>query len=129
MSLTRQALIVEDNRDVAGELEALLNGMGFKVTTIQDPTQATETLGEHQYELAFMNMTLPEMTWKRTLTTIKSAARTTTVMMMRREASEDDVRLALNSGAYVVLNRPITSEQLSHLISPKSDGMLIVLRG
>ena len=128
MSMTRQALIVEEDSNLAGELESLLSGIGFTVTTIQDPTQASDTLGEHQYEFAFMNMVLPEMTWKRTLTTIKSAARTTTVMMVRCNASEGEIRLALNSGAYVALKRPMTSDQLTHLISPKNDGLLIVLR-
>ena len=129
MSITKQALIVDDNQEIAVELEMLLSGIGFKVTTIDDPALVEQTLGGRQYELALMNMSLPDMTWKRTLTTIKSTARTTTIIMIRRDVNEDDIRLALNSGTYVALDRPITSEQLTQLISPNNDGMMIALRG
>ncbi|MCH7786979.1 MAG: response regulator [Chloroflexi bacterium] len=128
MAQTKQALIVDEDHDTAGELKELLDGMGFEVTTLEDPSQATETLEANQYEVALMNMTLPDMTWRKTFRIVKSVAHGTTVIMMARSANEDDIRSALNAGAYVVLERPLSQEQMNHVISPRNDGMFVLLR-
>ena len=128
MSQTRQALIVEQDQDILAELTSLLSGLGFKVTTTEDPTEVPDTLVNREFEVAFMNMPLPDMTWKKTLKTVKTAARTTTVIMMRQSADENYLRNGLNSGAYAVLDRPLTQEQIHNLIAPQNDGLFVVLR-
>lgn len=129
MAQTKQALIVDENHEIAEELQAILDGMGYKVTTIEDVNLVAETLGTSQYEVALMNMTLPDMTWRKTLRAVKSVAQDTTVIMMTRSVDEDDVRNALHAGAYIVLERPLSQEQMSHVISPLNDGMFVLLRG
>lgn len=52
------------------------------------------------------------MTWRATSRRVKGLSRTTSVIMMARSADEEDVRLALNAGAYVVLDRPLAREQV-----------------
>lgn len=128
MSRTRQALIVEKDQDISGELASLLSGLGFKVTTTEDPTEVTDTLVNREFEVALMNMPLPDMTWKKTLKTVKSAARTTTIIMMSKSTDEDVLRSALSSRAYAVLDRPLTQEQIHNLIAPQNDGLFVVLR-
>jgi len=129
MAQTKQALIVDENHDIAEELQSILDGMGFKVTTLEDTNKVSETLGNSQYEFALMNMTLPDMTWRKTLRAVKSVAQNTTVIMMTRSVDEDDVRNALHAGAYIVLERPLNKEQMKHVISPQNDGMFVLLRG
>ena len=125
----KQALIVEDDQDVARELSSLLNDMGFKVTTLDDATLAAEKLSTHQFEVALVNKTLPEESWQATLTAVKSASRSTTVIMMSRYANEEDIRIALSSGAYIVLDRPIDQARMTSLLaSPKNDGLFVSLR-
>ena len=128
MPQAKQALIVDDDQALAVELKSLLNSLGFKVTMVQDPAQATQVLGARQYQLALMNMTLPEMTWRRTLRTVKNASLTTTVMMITRTADEGEFRQALNAGAYISLDRPLTQGQLAQLIASQSDGLFVLLR-
>ena len=128
MPSAKQALIVDDNPDMATELESLLKDMGFKVTTIQEPEKVAPTLESREYEIALMNMTLPGMNWRRTIATIKHTARTTTILAVKQAPDEDDIRLALNAGAYAVFDRPLTGKQLSSLLAPQNDGMFIALR-
>ena len=92
MANVRQALLVEDRENVATELEALLTKMGFKVTTIQDPESVTQILASREYEVALMNMTLPDMNWRRTMVTVKASARTTTIIAVKEAPGEDDMR-------------------------------------
>ena len=129
MAQTKQALIVDGDHDIAEELQAILDGLGFEVTTLEDTNQVAETLEANQYEVALMNMTLPDMTWRKTLRAVKSVAQDTTVIMMTRSVDEDDVRNALHAGAYIVLERPLSQEQMNHVISPRNDGMFVLLRG
>ena len=129
MPRRKKALIVEEDRDVAAELSSLLDCLGFTVTALQDPTLAAETLRTRLYDVALMNMTPPETTWPRTLRTVKDASRRTTVVVMRRSADEEEIRLALNAGAYIALERPLTRQQLASLISPQWDGLFVALRG
>ena len=124
----RQALIVEDNNDIAEELKVILGDMGYKVTTLDNPAEVTDTLGTHQYEVALLNMQLPDMNWRGTFNAIKSASRSTTVIMMSQKADEEDKRTALTAGAYVSMERPLDGAKFVHLISPKNDGMFVSLK-
>ena len=125
----RQALIVEDDKEVAGELKTILSDMGYKVTTLDNPAEVTDTLGTHQYEVALLNMQLPDMNWRGTFNTIKSASRSTTVIMMSHDPDEEDKRTALTAGAYVSMERPLDSSRFANLISPKNDGLFVSLKG
>ena len=128
MANIRQALLVEDREAVATELESLLSKLGFKVTTIQEPESVAQILESREYEVALMNMTLPGMNWRRTMLTVKSAARTTTIIAVKESPDEDDMRLALNAGSYVALERPLRQDQLANLIAPENDGIFVALR-
>lgn len=125
----RKALIVEQDSEVASELTSILSDMGYKVTTIDDPDEVTNTLGTHQFEVALLNMRLPDLSWRGTFNAIKSASRSTTVIMMSQETAEEDKRTALTAGAYISMERPLDGARFSQLISAKNDGMFVALKG
>ncbi len=129
MPRKRQALIVEDDANLTSELESLLNRLGFEVTRIQEPDRVEETIGNHVYEVALLNATLPDLSWRRTLRAVKNASRTTTVIMITRHAGEEDIRVALNAGAYAAVERPLSQQKLTSLIAPQCDGLFVALRG
>ena len=129
MRRKKQALIVEADADVTSELESLLDRVGFEVTRLREPDRVEEAIGNHVYEVALLNAPLPDLSWHRTLRAVKNASRTTTVIMITRHAGEEDIRVALNAGAYAAVKRPLTKQQLTSLISPKCDGLFVALRG
>lgn len=129
MPRKRQALILEDDADLTSELESLLERLGFEVTRIQEPDRLEETIGNHLYDVALLNATLPDLSWRRTLRAVKNASRTTTVIMITRHAGGEDIRLALNAGAYAAVERPLSKQKLSSLIAPECDGLFVALRG
>ena len=128
MPQTKHALVVENDQDMAGELTELLKKIGFRVTLLEDPSQAPGALESHEYEVALMNMQLPDQSWQKTLSLVRNASKSTTIIMMARAPEENDVRNALNAGSYAVLERPLTRDQLTSLIAPKNSGMFVALR-
>ena len=128
MPQTKHALLVENDQNMAGELTDLLKGIGFRVTLLEEPTEALGALESHEYEVALMNMQLPDQSWQNTLSLVRKASKSTTIIMIARAPEENDVRTALNAGSYAVLARPITREQLTSLIAPKNSGMFVALR-
>ena len=128
MPQTKHALFVENDQDMADELTDLLKGIGFRVTILKDPTEALGALESHEYEVALMNMQLPEQSWQNTLSMVREASRSTIIIMIARAPEENDVRTALNAGSYAVLERPLTKDQLTSLIVPKNSGMFVALR-
>ncbi len=128
MPQTKHALLVENDQDMADELTDLLKGIGFRVTILEDPTEALGALESHEYEVALMNMQLPEQSWQNTLNMVREASRSTIIIMIARAPGENDVRTALNAGSYAVLERPLTKDQLTSLIAPKNSGMFVALR-
>ena len=128
MPQTKHALIVENDQNMAGELSELLKGIGFKVTILEDPTEAPGALESHEYEVALMNMRLPDHSWQKTLSSVRDASKSTTIIMIARAPEENDVRTALNAGSYAVLERPLTRDQLTNLIAPKNSGMFVALK-
>ena len=128
MPQTKHALLVENDQDMADELTDLLKGIGFRVTILEDPTEALGALESHEYEVALINMQLPEQSWQNTLNMVREASRSTIIIMIARAPGENDVRTALNAGSYAVLERPLTKDQLTSLIVPKNSGMFVALR-
>ena len=128
MPQTKHALIVENDENMAGELTELLKKIGFKVTLMENPSEALGALESHEYEVALMNMQLPDQSWQNTLSSVRKASKSTTIIMIAKAPEENDVRTALNAGSYAVLDRPLTQDQLSSLIAPKNSGMFVALR-
>ena len=128
MPQTKHALLVENDENMAGELTELLKKIGFRVTVLENPSEAPGALESHEYEVALMNMQLPDQSWQNTLNLVRNASKSTTIIMIARAPEEDDVRTALNAGSYAVLERPLTQDQLTSLIAPKNSGMFVSLR-
>ena len=126
--MVKQALIVTDDRVLQQELSTVLKGIGYRVTAARDTSKSQEALGSRQYEIAFIGAPLPEMSWRSTLTALKSKSRTTRLVMVTRQVQEAEMRAALTAGAYIVLDRPISETELEDIISLSRDGQFVVLR-
>ena len=128
MPKLKQALVVTDDEEVQQELLSVLKRIGYKVTSTRDTSRTQEALGNRQYEIALIGASLPEMTWRSTVTLLKSKSRTTRLVMVTRRADEAEMRSALTAGAYIVLDRPVSEEEVADILSLPRDGQLLILR-
>ena len=128
MPQVKQALIVTDDRALQQELSTVLKGIGYRVTSSRDASKTQEALGNRQYEVAFIGAPLPEMSWRSTLTTLKSKSKTTRLVMVTRQVDEAEMRSALTAGAYIVLDRPVSEAKVADILSLPRDGQFVVFR-
>lgn len=128
MPQVKQALVVTEDRALQQELSTVLKGIGYRVTAAGDTSKTQEALGSRQYEVAFIGARLPEMSWRSTVTTLKSKSPTTRLVMVTRQVDEAEMRSALIAGAYIVLDRPVSEAKVSDILSLPGDGQFVVLR-
>jgi len=128
MPQVKQALIVTADRALQQELSTVLKGIGYRVTSSRDASKTQEALGNRQYEIAFIGAPLPEMSWRSTLTTLKSKSKTTRLVMVTRQVDEAEMRSALTAGAYIVLDRPVSEAKVADILSLPRDGQFVVFR-
>jgi len=68
------------------------------------------------------------MSWRSTLTTLKSKSKTTRLVMVTRQVDEAEMRSALTAGAYIVLDRPVSEAKVADILSLPRDGQFVVFR-
>lgn len=124
----RRVLLATDDGELGAELSGLLEGLGCQVTLVSEPSCALNNLNNERYDLVVMGASLPNLSWSETVDVIKEMSRSTTVMLITRAADESDLRSALNSGGYAVLDRPISTERLSAIIDLGRPGMMVIVR-
>ena len=128
MPQLKQALVVTSDRVLQQELSTVLKGIGYRVTSTQDTSKTQEALGNRKYEIAFIGAPLPDMSWRSTVTILKSKSRTTRLVMVTRQVDEAEMRSALTAGAYIVLDRPVSEEKVANILALPRDGQFVVFR-
>ena len=126
--LQKKALLVESETGPAAELRTLLTELDFDVKAVAETDRFSEVLGHRRYDLAVINVSLPDTNWPGTLERAKELSRTTTVITVRRSVESAELRHALVSGRYAVIDGPLTREKLADVIKPESDGLFVVVR-
>jgi DNA-binding NtrC family response regulator len=107
-------LIVDDDWDFLELMKARLNGAGFQQVRIEDdPLKAAALIqAEQVFDIALIDMTMPEMDGIQLLDLIKNNSPRTECLMV---TAVNDVRVAvrcLRKGAYDYLVKPISEEDL-----------------
>lgn len=128
MADTKNALLVMDDGELCQELIALLDDMGYQVTEIDGMSDVREHLVSHKYDVLIMGATLPDLSWKATVNDLRNTTHAARVMMITRTAQDANLRSALRAGGYAVLERPISSTQLSNIIALGRYGMFVLAR-
>ena len=112
--MTGRILIVDDDWDFLELMKARLTGAGFQQVRIEDdPLKAAALIqAEEVFDIALIDMTMPEMDGLQLLDLIKNNSPRTECIMV---TAVNDVRVAvrcLRKGAYDYLVKPISEEDL-----------------
>ncbi len=109
-------LIVEDDQDLRESLSTALRDEGYAVISAQDGDEAIKCVQEHKVTVIFMDICLPDMNGVETYKAIKKIQPTAKTVMMTGFFVQDAVNEAISAGAYDILYKPFTMDDLLTVI-------------
>jgi DNA-binding response OmpR family regulator len=104
-------LLVEDNEDLAGLLEVMLQSEKHTVEILHDGDEAREMLRIYKYDAVILDWDLPGCSGIDVLLSLRSRGDTTPVLMLTGNVSIDHKERGLDSGADDYLTKPFDSRE------------------
>ena len=105
-------LIVEDELRMCESLEYLLKTMNYNVTTANCGQDALALIAENAFDLAVLDIHLPDMMGTELMEKIKARSTYTSVIIITGDANIDFALVCLRCGAYDYLRKPFEFEEL-----------------
>jgi two-component system, cell cycle sensor histidine kinase and response regulator CckA len=112
MECSPKILIVDDEPRMCESLGLLLGQQGYEIHTATSGVEAQRTLSRQVFDLALLDMVMPDMGGHTLMEYIKTRAPETYVIFITGNASIDSALGALRNGAYDYLRKPIEYEEL-----------------
>lgn len=109
-------LIVEDDQDLRESLATALRDEGYHVIWAQDADEAIASVKAHKVNIVFMDICLPDMNGVEVYKAIKKIQPTATTVMMTGFFVQDLVNAAISAGAYDILYKPFTMDDVLKMI-------------
>lgn len=107
----RTAVIVEDDADIRGLLEVVLQQSGFDVHSAETGVSGVEMVGAHNPDLVTLDIGLPDIDGFETARRIRAIS-DTHILMLTARSDEIDTVLGLESGADEYVTKPFRPREL-----------------
>jgi len=105
-------LIVEDDQDLREALAASLRDEGYHAIWAQDADEAIASVKAHKVNIVFMDICLPDMNGVEVYKAIKKIQPSAITVMMTGFFVQDLVNEAISAGAYDILYKPFTMDDI-----------------
>ncbi len=112
-------LIVDDDRIILSILTKFLEKAGYQTDVAETSREALEKVKNQYYDVAIMDIKLPDMEGTDLLLIMNRTSPRTTKIMMTGFASKENRERSLNRGADAYLVKPIAPQQLLSTIKEK----------
>ena len=110
-------LIADDEESIRWVLERACVQAGHAVTTVASGSQALEQLGSGAFDLALMDIRMPDISGLDVLSRARQAGIDTLVIVMTAQNTMANAIEATKRGAYDYLTKPFDLEQVGALVS------------
>jgi two-component system nitrogen regulation response regulator GlnG len=105
-------LVADDEPSIRWLLERLLRQAGHSVTVVEDGAAALARAAAEPYDLAFVDVRMPELDGLEVLSGLKTAAPETAVIVMTAHGSVRSAVEAMQRGAYDYLTKPFDNDEV-----------------
>jgi len=112
-------LIVDDNESILETLSAILEEKGYITDTAKTGREAIEKSKTNFYNLALLDIKLPDIEGTKLLTKMKETKPNMVKIMITGYASLQNAIEALNLGADAYIMKPVNPESLLKVINEK----------
>ena len=104
--------IVDDDVDFAEALAEIIKAEGYDVECAHTGAEAVARFRENDFDIAFMDVKLPDMNGVESLFEIRRLKPDAKVMMMTGFSVEELLQQAVEGGAFGVLHKPFEPTEL-----------------
>ncbi|HSG52066.1 MAG TPA: response regulator [Rheinheimera sp.] len=113
------ALVVDDVAAVRSYITEILQQLGINsVLEAADGTSATRLFEQHQPQLVFLDIQLPDISGQQLLIQFKQKQQHTTVFMVSAFSSVENLQQAVENGAKAFVMKPFTAQRINSLVRP-----------
>jgi two-component system cell cycle sensor histidine kinase/response regulator CckA len=109
-------LIVDDEPRICESLTALLNTRGYEITTANDAQAALALIDEKPFDLAILDVHLPDMMGPDLMDAVKKKHPDTSVIVISGDADLDSALAALRNDAYDYIRKPFEFAELLNTV-------------
>lgn len=113
----QRVMVVDDEEGVRLSWNRYLSDKGFDVTTVEDGTTAISRLSEKPVDVVVSDLRMPGLDGLQLLQWIHDSQPGTRFILLTGYGNEDVEKKARTLGAYEYLNKPISPEALSAIIT------------
>ena len=108
----RRVLIVDDNADAADTLALLLRGLGHRADCAYTGRQALDLIGRETFDIAFLDIGLPDMTGYELAKTIQDSPEAPTLVALSGYGQRHDRSHSRAAGFALHLVKPVEPDSL-----------------
>ena len=119
MEANRIILIVDDDKSILRTFTRILQKHGYEIDTAETGKEAIEKADNKNYDLALVDIRLPDMDGTELLAKMKKQLQNTIKIMITGFPSIESGVKALDEGADAYLVKPVKPEELLMLIKEK----------
>jgi DNA-binding response OmpR family regulator len=112
-------LVIDDDKSILRTLTRILQKAGYEVDTAETGKEAMDKAEKRRYDLALVDVRLPDVDGTELLVSMKDTLRDTVKIMITGFPSLDTGVKALDGGADAYLVKPVKPDDLLTLIEEK----------
>jgi len=113
---TKVQVLIVDDTDYSLETMQMMLKEQFDVTTVMDGYKALDTISGKDFEVAIVDLVMPNISGLETLRRMKEIKPSTEVIMVTGYGSVDTTRQTMKSGAFDYIEKPFNQEQIQRII-------------
>jgi len=115
-SMEKRALIIDDEPGIRELLEITMNRMGVDCCTAENLTKARELLKQESFDICLTDMKLPDGDGVEFVSEVQTLFPTLPIAVITAHGSMDSAIVALKSGAFDFLSKPVDLSLLRTLV-------------
>jgi DNA-binding NtrC family response regulator len=112
MSETARILVIDDDESIRRTISKALEMAGYKVDTADNGTEALEKAQANFYNLALIDIRLPDMQGTKLLTAMKDTTPRMAKIILTGYPALDNAIEAVNKGADSYITKPVKMDKL-----------------
>lgn len=123
---TIRILVIDDDEDVCSVISDFLEGEGYEVTLLKDPSKAVDAVKNGHYHLVLLDLIMPKINGQTLLKQLRKADSDICVIILTAYPTIESAVETLKNNAFDYVKKPIVFEEFKKIVDSalKKQGIL-----